>query len=65
MAGVKLANIVESTTVELCDIPSQQCGNMCDQHDHAKICILVSVKHFNQTSLLVMTFTEIDQSQAT
>ena len=24
------------TKVEPCDIPSQQCGNVCDQHDHTK-----------------------------
>ena len=41
MAGVKLTNIVGSTMwtdkkVEPFDIPSHQCGNVCDVHDHTK-----------------------------
>ena len=38
-AGVKLTNIVQQcglTKVEPFDIPSQQCGNVCDQHDYTK-----------------------------
>ena len=42
--GVKLTNIVcptmwadkSTVKVEPFDIPSQQCGNVCDQHDHTK-----------------------------
>ena len=26
----------QRTKVEQFDIPSQQCGNVCDQHDHTK-----------------------------
>ena len=36
-AGVKLTNIVgPMTKVEPFDILTQQCGNVCDQHDHRK-----------------------------
>ena len=50
LAGVKLTNVVGPTMwadkVEPFDIPSQQCGNVCDQHDHTKfVCWFLS--HFS------------------
>ena len=48
------------TKVEPFDIPSQQCGNVCDQHDHAKsVFSLLS----NISAQHMCTFTETDLSQ--
>ena len=44
-AGVKLTNIVGPrmllAKVEPFDIPFQQCGDVCDQHDHTKFVFLI------------------------
>ena len=50
------------TKVEPFDIPSQQCGNVCDEHDHSKF-VFWFLSNILAQQMCVMTFTETDLSQ--
>ena len=50
------------TKVEPFAIPSQQCGNVCDRHDHIKF-VFWFLSNISAQQIFVMTFTKIDLSQ--